>query len=138
MKNKVCGGPKHRPETARLSLPREFYKRMFHVHTSCASIDVEYFQGYGSPFLLKRCQGPESRAPKNFTKIGPGNDKMASKRWQTHITRSPNPEIIGAEYFRLWEPILTQTMSRTRIPKNFTKNTIFMPQFFARRCQNGF
>ena len=31
---------------------------------------------------------------------------------------------------RLWEPIFTQAMSKTRTPKNFTKNTIFMPQFW--------
>ena len=43
---------------------------------------------------------------------------------------------------RLWEPIFTQAMSSTRTPKNFTKNTIFMPQFWpgdvkmaSRRCQ---
>ena len=30
----------------------------------------------------------------------------------------------------LREPIFTQAMSRTRTPKNFAKNTIFMPQFW--------
>ena len=46
---------------------------------------------------------------------------------------------------RLWEPIFTQAMSRTRTPKNFTKNTIFMPQFWpgdvkmaSRRCQTQY
>ena len=33
-------------------------------------------------------------------------------------------------FSRLWEPIFTQAMSRTRTPKNFAKNTIFMPQFW--------
>ena len=56
-----------------------------------SGIGGEYFQGYGSPFLLRRCQGPEHPkiSQKNtifMPQFWPGDvklAKMASKRCQT-------------------------------------------------------
>ena len=81
-------------------------------------IDAEYFQGYGSPFLLRRCQGPEHpkispKTPFLCHNFGQAMSKwllgdvklaeMASGRCQTQNYEEP----------RSWDPRVSACLVRS-------------------------
>ena len=96
--------------------PKNLIKR----HITC--IDAEYSQGYGSPFLLNRCQGPEHpkiSQKKNIfkPKFWPGNVKMASRQCQTcqngfkamSNSKSQGAQILRSLCFCMYGPIWTSS-----------------------------
>ena len=69
-------------------------------------IGAEYFQSYGSPFLLTRCQGPEHPKISQFLCHSFG---QAMLKWllgdvKLNITRRPDPEILV--FLHVWNVIL--------------------------------
>ena len=70
-------------------------------------------------------------------------------RWSAHDDgRDRGTGVHGAEdgagrhrwriFPRLWEPIFTQAMSKTRTQKKIAKKTPFYATILAIRCQDGF
>ena len=62
-------------------------------------IGVEYFQGYGSQFLLRRCQWPEHpkmspKTPFIFHNFGQAMSKWLLGDIKLNITKTPDPEIL--------------------------------------------
>ena len=88
-------------------------------------IDAEYFQGYGSPFLLRRCQGPEQPkiSPKHHfyaTNLARrcqwllGNfklPKMASRRCQTQYYKEPGSWDPRVSAHMFWHFIIDPNLS---------------------------
>ena len=90
MKNMVCGGPNHRPESDRLSLPREFQEGMIQParEEKCSKTDKESATAAANAAIFGLCRThrefgarawsclgsecPLENAPGFLTKRGPG------------------------------------------------------------------